>query len=143
MGYCKPLGEQIGSEYICTSSLGQYSQHDTDGSLPNHKHRLPRARGQSCNSFHAGINRLDERGLLEGDFRGEFCDPATRNNPVQNPHILRESAAAGLEAGRTSHLLVNGTLSKNLVPAVKALSTRDVMEHADAIARGIIVYAFA
>src|SRR5271165_6913535 len=126
--YCMPLGKQIGSYYPNSAAAGQHRQNDADGSLTNHEHRLAGRKSQCFNTFHAGIDRLDEGCLLERHtFRN--ADNALANDPFHHPNVLGETAAAGFVAGGRAHLLIGGTLGEHLVSAVIAVAARNVMEN--------------
>jgi hypothetical protein len=97
---------------------------------------------QGLNALHAGVDGLDEAGLLERDAVGD-ADGALRDDPIHNPHVIGETAAGRLESGRAADSLVGRTLGKGLVLAIETVAARYVMEDHHAVARKVIGHAFA
>ena len=93
----------------------------------------PGCEAQGLNPLHAGIHRLDETGLLEGDAVGDFYG-SLLDDPIHDADVFGEASAGGLESGGASDLLVGGALGEGLVAAVVTLAAGDVMEDHDAIA---------
>ena len=102
----------------------------------------PRRKPQSFNTFHASIDRLDKRRLLERDTVRD-ANHAFLNDPVHYADVLGKSAAAGFITGGRADLLVGRALRENLMPAVVAIATRDVVKDDNAVADSEVCYAVA
>src|SRR5215475_13648304 len=63
--YCKPRLVQIGSDYAHSCTFCQCTQYDTDGPLADDKNRFAGFQRHPLDALHAGVDRLDEAGLLE------------------------------------------------------------------------------
>src|SRR5262249_32049192 len=122
-------------------SLGQCSQYDTDGTLPDHQHRLVRFKAQAFYSLQAGIDRLEKTGLLvRNTIRNSHR--ALADDPVHHPHIVREPAARRLKASRAAYSFVGFALREGLAPAIETVATRNVMKHHHPVAWLKVANAF-
>ena len=97
---------------------------------------------ESVDSLHAGVDGLNETGLLERDTVGN-TDGAMLDDPVHDANVFGKAAAGGLESGGAADLLVGGALRESFVAAVIALAARDMVENYDAISGMKVGYAGA
>jgi hypothetical protein len=80
------------------------------------------------NRFEARIYRLNPASHIE-TYTGWYFFDAALDNPIHHSYVLREPAAGRLKSGSNTDLSVKGALCVILTAAIKAASTRDVVEH--------------
>src|SRR5271157_1894432 len=137
-----PLRKQIGSNYPCAFPAGKNGKDDSNWALADHQYRFVLLQPECLDTFHAGVNRLDKRGLFERNPVGDANHAAALDDPVHHAHELREASTAGLVTGRDPHLLVCRALRKDFVLAVITLVAGNVMEDHHAIAKAKVFDPF-
>ncbi len=100
-------------------------------------------KSQRLNAFHAGIDRLDKRGLFKRDAVRDAHHAITRHDPIHHSNVFREAAATGLESGGRADLLIGWALREDLMPAVVTIAAWDVMEDHHPVAELKLRHAFA
>src|SRR5579863_6779334 len=138
-----PLREQIGSNYPRATAPRQHCQYDADGPLSNHQNGFAGREIHRLDTLHAGVDRFDERRLLEGDAFGNAHHAIAPHNPIHHANVVGKTSAAGFISCRRAHLLVSWALREHFMPAVITVAAGNVMEHHHAIANLKLFDAFA
>src|SRR5579862_5020437 len=92
--------------------------------------------------LHAGVDRLDEAGLLEGDLIGN-ANRTVLDDPIHDADVFGKPAAGRLKACRAAYFLISRALRKSFVLAIKTFAAWDVMENHHPVAGTVLGYTFA
>ena len=106
----------------------QQHQQQADGALSDHEHIFPGLDARLAHRFQAGVDRLDERGLFKSNI-GRQREHSALDDPRHGAHILREAAAAGLEARGESDFLIFRALRKQVFARSKNTRRRECDEN--------------
>ena len=104
-GQRQPLSDGVGATILQSRRFTSMVNIRPIGPWPSTDHQFPGLRIALHNRLQAGIHRLDQAGAFKGDAIGNLLDAAAYN-PIHDAHVLRESAAGGLESGCDAHSLV-------------------------------------
>jgi hypothetical protein len=126
-------GDGIGRYNSYSGSPQQHGKQQPDRSLADNHGCFIRLRRALDYGFQTRVYRFDEARALERNSVRNFFH-APRDDPVHNPHILRETAAGRLKSGSHPDLLVDRALRIKISPAIKTVFARNVVKHYHAIA---------
>ena len=121
------LGIKVGGEHARAGAPRESGEHEADGALPDHQHRLIRGQIEQLHALQGRVQRLDEGCLLERHAVGNPHHTAMGDDPVHHANVLRKAAAGRLKTRRRADFLVDQALRKGLLAAVVALSAGDVV----------------
>ncbi len=89
------LGVEVAGEDGGTGTLGKGSEQDADGSLADDEDGLVGLEVEQLHGLVAGVDGLEEGGLLEWDVVRDANDAAL-DDPIHDADVLGEASAGGL-----------------------------------------------